>query len=240
MSVRVVKHTSTVTWRRQNFLSPSAWARHPQWGVGLMVVSVLAFGLLTWLVKSVPAVSSWDLAVLTRLHDWAKGQPLWVSLPLRGFSAFGRDGVMLMLLILAVGWGIRGAERELGLLVLGVPGSELLFQVIGSLVQRVRPEFKDPFENLIGFGYPSGHASTNLVFVALILYLLLPNIRSRGRRAWAIFLGALYVGIVCFSRLFLGLHYPTDILAGLILGVGWSAFTLTVYERYWWKRRAAI
>jgi undecaprenyl-diphosphatase len=121
------------------------------------------------------------------------------------------------------------------MLYFGMLGAELWFQVIGGLVNRARPEFKDPFETLIGAGYPSGHAATNVVLGGMVLYLLLPHIKTPLRRALLVAGVIFVVGMIMFSRLFLGLHYPTDLVAGAFLGLGWGALIFTLTDTFFWR-----
>jgi undecaprenyl-diphosphatase len=213
-------------------------ARHAWVGFLIFILSSLAFIWLTIQVISNGPVTYSDLPIAKSVNAWAKLQPQPFVLLMRFFSAYGRDGVALITLILAVGWIRHKARRELWFLFFGVLGTELWFQVISNLVNRQRPEFKDAYETLIGAGYPSGHAATNLVLGGMILYLLLPHIKSAGRRALLIVVVVAYVLVVCFSRLFLGLHYPTDLIAGLLLGLAWGALIFTVTDLHFFDHRS--
>jgi undecaprenyl-diphosphatase len=122
------------------------------------------------------------------------------------------------------------------MLFFGVLGGELWFQAISNIVNRTRPAFKDPFETLIGPGYPSGHAATNVLLGWLVLYLLLPHIRSGGKRLLLVLAVIFVVAMVCISRLFLGLHYVTDIAGGLLLGFAWGGFIYTLIDVLHYRR----
>jgi len=211
-------------------------ARHPRVGLVVFALSALAFALVTLLVKTNSPLIGWDAPAAQAVHQWASRQPLPVVLFMRFWSSYGRDGVTLITLVLLVAWLRRRARRELWLLILGLWGSELLFQVFSNLIGRARPEFKDPFETLIGAGYPSGHAATNVVLGGMILYLLLPRIQSPARRALLIAAVSAAVALIIFSRLFLGLHYPTDMIAGALLGLGWGALIFTITDQHFFAR----
>lgn len=214
-------------------------ARHPWVGFLIFIVSTLIFVWMTVQVMSNGPITRPDLPMAQSIHKWALRQPLPFVLLMRFFSLYGRDGVALIALILAVGWIRHKARRELWMLFFGVLGTELWFQVISGLVNRPRPAFKDAYETLIGPGYPSGHAATNLVLGWMILYLLLPHIQSATRRILLTIAVVAYVLVVCFSRIFLGLHYPTDLISGLFLGLAWGAFIFTVTDLHFFPRRAA-
>jgi undecaprenyl-diphosphatase len=212
------------------------FARHPRVGLAVFAACLALFAALTALVKANHPLVSFDLPAAQRIHQWASAQPDALVLFLRFWSSYGRDGVALIALILLVAWLRRAARRELWLLIFGLLGVELLFQVLSNLINRARPEFKDPFETLIGAGYPSGHAATNVFLGLMVLYLLLPRIQAGWKRALLVAAVIAAAALVIFSRIFLGLHYPTDLAAGVLLGTGWAALIFTVTDWYFFRR----
>ena len=237
MGATIEKHISQAAFEPENFINPPFFVRHSRLGYFIFAVCLLAFGVLTWQVLVNGPLVRGDLGIATQVHAWATHEPQILVLVMRFFSAFGREGVGLVILVLLVFWMIKKSERELSFLVMGLMGSELCFQLSSSLIGRDRPSFRDPFESLLGSGFPSGHAATNLVMVWMLLYLLLPVMKSPLRKALLVGGSVLYVALVCASRLFLGLHFPTDLIAGLLLGAAWAALVFTAFDVYWWKRR---
>ena len=210
-------------------------ARKPWVGFALWIIFGALFAFLSVEVSRGGWVTRWDLPIAQAVYQWAKQQPAWLVFIMRFFSAYGRDGVALIVLALTVGWVRKGARRELRWLFFGVLGGELWFQLFGGLVQRPRPAFKDPFETLIGYGYPSGHAATNLLLAWMVIAFLWPHVRPGFRRFLLVALPLLGVALVCFSRMFLGLHYLTDIIAGLFLGAAWGGLVYTLIDLLHWR-----
>ena len=219
---------------------PSFLARHAWVGYAIFIVFGALFAYLSYEVKNNGWVTQWDKPYALAIYTWAKRQPAWLIFTMRFFSAYGRDGVALIALVLTVGWVRKGARRELRWLFFGVLGGELWFQILGNLVRRLRPAFKDPFETLIGYGYPSGHATTNLLLAWLVIALIWPHLHTGWRRFLLVFFSALVVALICFSRLFLGLHYLTDIIAGLFLGMAWGGLIYTVIDVLHWRPRPNV
>lgn len=213
-------------------------ARNPWVGYATFIVFGALFTYLSVEVKQNGWVTQWDLPMAKSIYAWAKQQPAWLVFIMRFFSAYGRDGVSLIALALTVGWVRKGARRELRWLFFGMLGGELWFQLLGGLVQRQRPEFKDPFETLIGYGYPSGHATTNLLLAWMVIAFLWPHVKPGFKRFLLVLLPSLVVALVCFSRMFLGLHYFTDIIAGLLLGTAWGGLIYTVIDVLHWRKRS--
>ena len=88
-----------------------------------------------------------------------------------------------------------------------------------ALVQRARPVVDDPVSQSAGYSFPSGHA-TNAAIIATALTLLFWPLLSRAGRRAAIAASVLWVTITCLDRVFLGVHYPTDVIGGVLLGCG--------------------
>ena len=91
--------------------------------------------------------------------------------------------------------------------------------LVKILVGRARPVVEDPISHSPGYSFPSGHAFNAAVVATVLVFLLWPLLGATGRRvatALAV-VGALVVGL---DRMFLGVHFPSDVLAGYVLGVG--------------------
>lgn len=218
---------------------PPFLARKPWVGWLIFIVSLAVYFLIFWLVKTNSPLINWDKPLTTAIFEWAKTQPQPVVFYMRFFSSYGRDGAALIVLILIIGWLKRKSRRGLWMVIFGVLGGELWFQLLGNLINRPRPEFKDPFETLIGAGFPSGHAVTNVILGWMVIYLLWPHIRSGARRFWLVFGVVWVIASVLFSRLFLGLHFVTDILAGIFLGLAWAALVFTITDLHFFRQQKA-
>jgi undecaprenyl-diphosphatase len=87
------------------------------------------------------------------------------------------------------------------------------------VVQRARPVVDDPVSHSPGYSFPSGHATNIAVVVSVLVFLLWPLLSRTWRRV-AVALAVLVALTVGFDRVFLGAHFPSDVFAGLLLGVG--------------------
>lgn len=90
---------------------------------------------------------------------------------------------------------------------------------IKYLVQRARPVVEDAVSHAPGYSFPSGHAA-NAAVLATALVLLLWPLLGRTGRGIAVVLGVLHVLVTSLDRVFLGVHYPSDVAAGVLLGCG--------------------
>ncbi len=86
-------------------------------------------------------------------------------------------------------------------------------------------------------GFPSGHAISVVVCYGLLAYLLAPKMPSLFWKIVVIAAALLIIVYVGFSRIFMGGHYLTDILAGYAVGIAWSGLAYTLIEKYFQERR---
>lgn len=140
-------------------------------------------------------------------------------------TEMGSVGVILPLVLVVLAWLLLTRSwRTAGFWVVGVAFAELLVQTLKFTLGRKRP--LSMYSGLEQYSFPSGHATMTAAVLGLLGYLV-----TRGAPAWARTatgtLVALYVGLVAFSRLYLGAHWMSDVLGGVSLAAAWVA-TVTV------------
>jgi len=96
---------------------------------------------------------------------------------------------------------------------------------------RVRPDFAEGGARLESLSFPSGHSSGIATLVTIGLILAWPLLATRGRR-WALAGGVLLVVLVGLTRMWLGVHFLSDVFGGWALGVGWSLVTALVFGAF--------
>ncbi|EGO62974.1 phosphatase PAP2 family protein [Acetonema longum] len=119
--------------------------------------------------------------------------------------------------------------REALSLVICLSGAAILNLGLKHLFERARPEAFRVVEET-GYSFPSGHAMVALCFYGIILYLV-----SRVVASWSLRIGLFYVGIflaaaIGISRIYLGVHYPSDVIAGYLGGSTWLVFCIVMLE----------
>lgn len=111
--------------------------------------------------------------------------------------------------------------------------SSLLNNVVKRLVHRTRPVLPDPVEHAAGQSFPSGHAQAAIVGYGVLVLLFLPALRGAWRRV-AVVVAVLMVLTIGFSRVALGVHYVSDVVAGYILGAAWLVAMTAAFSA--WRR----
>jgi len=104
------------------------------------------------------------------------------------------------------------------MVVLSVTAAQLLVQVIKHVVERPRPDAEDQLVHAGGFSFPSGHSATSMAVYATLAFLLIRAADRDRVRVVVGLTGGLIVLAIGLSRVFLGVHYPTDVLAGWLTG----------------------
>jgi membrane-associated phospholipid phosphatase len=169
------------------------------------------FGTVAALVFS-HGHASFDTPLLLALHRHAT--PALDRLAVF-FTIVGNTGPMIAAGVLTtVALAYLGRRRDAWLFALGVGGSMLLTQVIKRVATRPRPALWASLRPEQTFSFPSGHAMDTAALAAALFFVL-----PRHRRAWA--LAPLFALSVGWARMYLGVHFPSDVLAGWSSAVGW-------------------
>ncbi len=124
-------------------------------------------------------------------------------------------------------------ERRAGWLMLIGSVSSLLDNIIKLVISRQRPpaDLVHILSPTTGFSYPSGHAVFFTWMSFMLAFSLAPRFAPRVRPLlWMV--AAVVVVLTCIARVWAGAHWPSDVLGGVLLSVGWSAFVLWLPERW--------
>jgi undecaprenyl-diphosphatase len=187
------------------------------WGAG----SLSVFVLLT-ILTAAHALNSPDQSLDARIHAFALAHATVDSFT-KAVTFFGEPPVALGggILCAAVFYFRRDHQRAYFFAVSSV-GAYGIAYLVKHLLDRHRPVWPVPVITDTGPTFPSGHATgSNALAVALILAVV-PMIASLALRRTAIVVLVAYAAAEPISRLILGVHFPSDVLAGVLLGAGWT------------------
>lgn len=192
------------------------------------------FHLATWIVAAFAAVALLSVVFIKLASEMREGETLGFDRSILMFfnhhsspildktipvltdigSVFG---VVALLMVFGAAFVYKREYMRATLLFVGVGGAGLLNIILKSSFMRERPDLWVQLVHETGYSFPSGHAMMSSAFaVALVIALW----HSRWRW-WAVVFAGLFVLFVGASRLYLGVHYPTDILAGWLVSTAW-------------------
>jgi undecaprenyl-diphosphatase len=146
------------------------------------------------------------------------------GLSLPGLAVARLVAIVPVLVVLAR----RRAWLTAAWMVVAVAAISPLTTVIKNVVGRPRPPFANGGAHLQSLSYPSGHASGIATSVVVGLVLAWPLLTARGRRLW-LAVGVVVIVVVGFSRMWLGVHYLSDVVAGWSLGLAWALLTAVLF-----------
>jgi membrane-associated phospholipid phosphatase len=188
-----------------------------------LVLIAVPFGLLLFLVKrNWPPLQQVDEGARDGLNGYAVEQDWFVTV-MKTVSAAGSGVVYTVVFTGVVVWLLwRRLPRLAMFVAVTTLGSALLNSTVKTLVDRTRPVLPDPVAHAPGFSFPSGHAQSATVSYCVLLLVFLPALRGVWRRV-AVAVAVVMVLAIGFSRVALGVHYVSDVLAGYALGAAWVA-----------------
>jgi undecaprenyl-diphosphatase len=173
-------------------------------------------------------IAAVDVAFAAALRDTAT--PGWERF-FAAVSWLGQGQVIAVLtLVAAVILYVRHGPIVAGGWMAAQAGGGVLNLTLKRAFERTRPEFADPMLAASSWSFPSGHAMGTFILVGLGCYLLLRDVRSWPGAALAVVLALAWCLVMSFSRLYLGVHYASDVLAGMIAGAAWVAVCASAFE----------
>ncbi len=199
-----------------------------RWLGPLALIAFLLFAVVTVLVATGVTRAGFDIPVERAVQHVAWG-PLTYWMTATNITGGPIQDLLGAAVVVAL---FLWDRRASWLMALGAIGS-LLDQIVKVSVERHRPtaDLVTVLNRSSGFSYPSGHA----LFFTWLAFMLATAIAPHvGRRIRAVtwLVAALVILFACIGRVWAGAHWPTDVIGGFLLGLGWSAFILWLPERW--------
>jgi membrane-associated phospholipid phosphatase len=200
---------------------------------GGLLASAWLFGFLA--TEVVEGETHYDARVARSLHEHATA----------GWTDFFRfvtylGNLVTLVIVLAIACAIlwrKGRVAELQLLLLAAIGTQLLTQAFKLGFRRDRPVFPDPLATESTYSFPSGHASMSLAVYGTLAFVVARRLDRPAARIAVLTAAAVLIFLIGISRIYLGVHYVSDVVAGYCLALAWiTACALTLELR---RRRRA-
>ncbi|MBH8576137.1 phosphatase PAP2 family protein [Nostocaceae cyanobacterium CENA369] len=168
----------------------------------------------------------WDLPILWAVHSTANPQLDVLAVMLARFGSFWTAlpilGAIALILLFQKRW------RTLAYLLTTSIGSSIINRTAKEFMHRVRPNLWESSAPEFDFAFPSGHAMTSMTLVVILLVLTWAS----PWRWLLLAFGSLYVVAVGWCRLYLGVHFPSDILAGWMVALAWTIGVSLIIKPY--------
>jgi len=197
--------------------------------LGLVATAaIMAFVVIAEEVVAGRAIAAFDLAFAEALQDHIspRGQQVF-----RVVTAFGSTQLLLTLSAVIAGSLLVGRYYVLAVgWIIGQAGGPILNVMLKNAFERTRPEFAEAFLITPSWSFPSGHAMNTFVFCGLGAYVLLRFTRSWTAMAPVVAAALAWSVVIGFTRLYLGVHFVSDVVAGLIAATAWVAVCVSGIE----------
>ena len=178
------------------------------------------------------AVDTAVMLAMRRSGDLSPAGPSWLPQAAVDVSALGGWTVLWMLSLGAVGYLLLTRRRTDALLIAAsLGGASLLNSALKVVFDRSRPEVTPHLVEVSNASYPSGHAMLSATAYLTVGAMLAHAEPSRRARIYLLALASLLVVLIGISRVYLGVHWPSDVLAGWCLGSAWALGIWIVAQR---------
>lgn len=218
-----VKNLLSIGLRRASFrLSPLIAAIGT---AGLAVCLIILLGL-SWLFQEVWEKEAFglDKTVLLWLHQWTN--PVLDDVMLK-ITTLGNPGFFVVVVAFSLGWlWWRQRRLEAKVFAIACLGALILNQGLKLCFAKPRPQLWPRLITESSFSFPSGHALGSLVLYGFLAYVL--AIQFPRSAHWIYSVAAGIIAAIGISRLYLGVHWPTDVVAGYAVGFLWLMFCITM------------
>jgi undecaprenyl-diphosphatase len=173
------------------------------------------------------------------LTGWIQGHGTeWGEAIFSYVSLLGSSVLVAVIVIAAAVYARRRDWLRAATLALSTASGAGLNTLLKHLFHRGRPEYATEFITHASWSFPSGHAMDSMVGYGILLVVLLDAIRTRGKRRFLIAGVVVLIVAIGTSRVYLGVHYLTDVVAGWFAGGAWLFVCITAY--HFAKRRRVL
>ena len=144
----------------------------------------------------------------------------------------GVVGLFLILLITVIVLCKKNRVKEATAITLNLIISTFTYVILKNIFQRERPVTGNILIDEVGFSFPSGHTTNNVAFYFFAIYLVCINVKNKKVRNISCVILAIIPILIAFSRIYLRVHYPTDVIAGFCLGI----VLVVLFTTFIWPR----
>lgn len=196
-------------------------------GVVIALAGTLAFAEMgEWVQKGL--TQTFDVAVLQWLHQHST--PLLTQIATE-LTYLGTGTVVLMIVAVAALFLWHTEHKHSArLLLAAVAGNILLNGVLKLVFHRARPTVFEWQTTAVSSSFPSGHAMSATVCYGTVAYLVIRLQKHRWSRLLTGTAAVILILLICATRLYLGVHYPSDVVAGILVGLAWASFCMATLE----------
>lgn len=193
-----------------------------------LTIPIVLFSIVIVLMLSI-GVTKCDTYVLNLLQGIRTSNYTLISLIVTNFCS---PWVLLAIILIML---IAFKNKKIGLFAsLNIVCGLIINQIIKFAVARQRPISYMMIDES-GYSFPSAHSMIAMIFYGFLIYILFLTIKKKWLRNMVVVLIALLIPCISFTRIYLGVHYPSDIFCGLLFGYIYLVIYITIIKKYMFK-----
>ena len=192
------------------------------WPICLIAGLLVLFTAIAWVVFQGRS-RGFDTAAILALRNLLDSiGPTWMAETARDVTSLGSVVVVCIVVGPFVGYLLLSGRRDSAILMLvSVAGGLMLNDVLKLVFDRPRPDLALPSIRVFTSGFPSGHAALSAVAYSMMASVLTPRAPAPLKK-YMFAVAIVLIFLIGMSRIYLGVHYPTDVLAGWCVGASWA------------------
>jgi undecaprenyl-diphosphatase len=159
--------------------------------------------------------------------------PAWLEGALLDLTAIGGSTVLGLVVLAIAGFLVLQTRYRTALFIVTTAASgEILNEVLKNVFRRPRPTVVPHLRDVVSTSFPSGHAMESAIIYLTLGAMLMRVAERRLTKAYILTMAVLVTFLVGVSRVYLGVHYPTDVIGGWIFGFAWASLCWLIAQRY--------
>ncbi|WCK56460.1 phosphatase PAP2 family protein [Aneurinibacillus sp. Ricciae_BoGa-3] len=203
----------------------------------VFIYSLSAVACFVWMAVwiSTKQITRFDNAIIALVQGYESPALTFI---MKFFTFIGSTPCVAVLAILVMVFLYKVLHHRMELIVflVVVVGTPLLNVLLKSLFRRQRPTIHRLIEQA-GYSFPSGHSMEAFAFYGVLTFLLWRHIPTRPGRTLLLIFSALMILAIGVSRIYLGVHYPSDVLGGYFVSAFWLGLTIWIFQWYQERRQ---
>ena len=210
------------------------WRQAP-WPLGLFFLATALFLVAGWIADDVIEgdADGFDREISLLFRDPAApgrvAGPPWLQEAMRDITGLGSTVVLVLILLAGIGYMMAARRFAMALFLFVAVGSgQIISSVLKHLIGRTRPELLEGSPYIYSASFPSGHAMLSAITYLTLGALLTRVVHRTALRAYLLTTALVLTVLVGISRVYLGVHWPTDVLAGWCIGAAWAVLCWSI------------
>ncbi|MGO4495431.1 phosphatase PAP2 family protein [Paenibacillus sp. 2RAB27] len=203
----------------------------------LSIISVLCFAVVASLLKG-QSIAQFDSSVISSIQGLERP---WLTSVMKIFTFIGSTPVVVVISIvcLFLFFKFLHHRQELVLFLILVAGTAILNLILKMIFQRERPSLHRLIQET-GYSFPSGHSMEAFALYAALAFLLWRHVPTRRGRTIVILISILMILMIGISRIYLGVHYPSDVVGAYFASGFWFTFSSWIFQWYMENRAKRV